>query len=68
MASGQQLHRAFSVLGELYAAEHEEHDDKGAKQVRGLLALLRKFAAHEQAEHPGDDGNQPAGRWPTPRY
>lgn len=51
MASSHQIDRAFQDLGGLYAAEHSEHDDEGARQVQRIIRLLRKFKAHEQAEH-----------------
>lgn len=51
MASEHQIDRAFQDLGALFAAEHSEHDDQGARQVGRLIRLLRKFKAHEQAEH-----------------
>ena len=51
MASESQIDRAFTDLGALFAAEHAEHDDDGARQVGRLIRLLRKFKAHEQAEH-----------------
>lgn len=51
MARDYQIDRAFENLGQLYAAEHAEHDDVGADQVNNLIRLLRKFKAHEQAEH-----------------
>lgn len=51
MASEHQIDRAFQDLGALFAQEHSEHDDQGARQVGRLIRLLRKFKAHEQAEH-----------------
>lgn len=50
MASDHQIRRVFSDLGELFGAEHSEHDDEGAAMVHGLIKRLRKFAKHEQAE------------------
>ena len=51
MAAEHQIDRAFQDLGTLFAAEHSEHDDDGARQIHALIRLLRKFKAHEQAEH-----------------
>lgn len=62
MASEQQIDRAFADLGALFAAEHSEHDDDGARQVGRLIRLLRKFKAHEQAEHAPKYGVIPAFR------
>lgn len=50
MADRHQIRRVFGGLGELYAAEHSEHDDEGARMVQGLVRRLRKFSLHEQAE------------------
>ena len=50
MARDFQIDRAFEQLGTLYAAEHSEHDDEGARQVGRLIRLLRKFKKHEQDE------------------
>lgn len=51
MADEHQIRRAFQDLGALFAAEHAEHDDDGARQIHRLMRLLRKFHTHEQAEH-----------------
>lgn len=50
MASDYQIRRVFSDLGELFGAEHAEHDDEGATMVHGLMKRLRKFHRHEQQE------------------
>lgn len=50
MADEHQIDRAFQNLGALFAAEHSEHDDQGARQVGRMIRLLRKFKAREQAE------------------
>lgn len=51
MADRHQIRRVFSGLGELFAAEHSEHDDEGAQQVHQLIRRLRKFSKHEEQEH-----------------
>jgi hypothetical protein len=50
MARDFQIDRAFDQLGGLFAAEHSEHDDEGARQIGRLIRLLRRFKKHEQDE------------------
>lgn len=50
MAADHQIDRAFQDLGALFAAEHSEHDDIGARHVGRLIRGLRKFKAREQSE------------------
>lgn len=51
MAHPHQIDSTLHSLGSLWSAEHAENDPEGVAQIERLVALLKKFKAHEQAEH-----------------